>query len=889
MAIWKACALCAGVVLLSLPVGSIRADVVLETRDLRLTIGEDGTCRSLVAKALSREYAWTQAPGAAFSVVRGKKTHPASSAALVGDALTVRFDKAETAATFKVTRTDDYLALTLASVEGQSVDAVHLLQLRVQPLPYLGPWIDVAYDDAFGVCLCGGNVKTNASLSPPKKGREYVGMAATAHKGVALAGTTAVLFGCPDPKKGFLDRMAVVERDFDMPRGAEHRRSPVQRYSYLWPSPTTKDIDQYIRWAKRGGFRMILFSYTAFTKGAGHFRWNSRYPNGMADLKQVADAVRKAGLAVGLHVHYNKAHKSDPYVTPVPDDRLHKVRRFTLASAIDAKVGEIRVNENPKGCTLDDERRILKAGKELIVYEKYTTDPPYRFLGCKRGGLKTTAASHVAGAEISLLDVDTWPIFVRFDQDTDIQDETARRIADIVRQTGPYDMVYFDGAEDVHSPHWYHCANAAYRVYKRLEPAPIICEAAANTHFSWHMMSRSNAYDSVRPSEMKAFCRKAPCRTAPRRALDFTRIEFGWLHGFGRSHQSHITPDTLEYILSRGAAWDCPFSMTVNLRQLETNPRTESCFDVIKIWEDARVEQKLTDAQREQLKNLDQEHHLFVNAAGQYELVAIKEVASVADGRSIRAYTFRRLGQTDRTYVLLWAAHDDVDLTVPVPSNRVVAMRPFGKRVATRGTDGKITVSVGERMYLAIVGADVAGVEDVLRRSTSSAGVPVVIYRQAETFARSAGKIGLASAAGTKDPEAMGNCVVPTGRVPGEAKQGSYVEYAFDIPYRGLWQLWGRMKYRDTNSNSFFAAVADRPGTVQRFGNSFVWGKWLWDSDVTFKLDRGPVKIHVMVREAAPNVSPLLDVLCLTNDGAYTPSDADAAKQPGERGRPARR
>ena len=877
--IWRARLLCSGVALLSLQAGAVRADVVLETRDLRLTIGEDGVCRSLVAKALSKEYAWTQAPGAAFSVVRGKRTYPASSVALAGDVLTVRFDKAETTVAFKVTRADDYVALTLASVEGQPVDAVHLLQLRVKPLPYLGPWIGVAYDDAFGICLCGGNVKTNASLSPPKKGRKYVGMRATAYKDVALAGTTAVLFGCCEPKKRFLDRMAVVERDFDMPRGAEHRRSPVQRYSYLWPSPTTKDIDRYVRWAKRGGFRMILFSYTAFAKDAGHFRWNSRYPNGMADLKRVADAVRKAGLAVGLHIHFNKAHKSDPYVTPVPDDRLHKVRRFTLASAIDAKAREIQVNENPKGCTLDNERRILKAGKELIVYEKYTTQPPYRFVGCRRGGLKTTPASHAAGAEISLLDVDTWPIFVRFDQDTDIQDETARRIADIVRQTGPYDMVYFDGAEDVHSPYWYHCANAPYRVYKRLEPAPIICEAAANTHFSWHMMSRSNAYDSVRPSEMKAFCRQAPCRTAPHRALDFTRIEFGWLHGFGRSTQSHITPDTLEYILSRGAAWDCPFSMTVNLQQLETNPRTESCFDVIKTWEDARIEEKLTDAQREQLKDLDQEHHLFINEAGQYEVVEIKEVASVAGGRSVRAYTFRRPSQADRTYVLLWAAHDDVDLTVAVPPNRVVAMRPFGKRVATQGTGDKTTVAVGERMYLAFVGADAAGVEDVLRRSTSSAGSPVVIYRQAEAFSRSAGKMGLASGAGTKDPDAMGDCVVPTGRVPAEAKQGSYAEYAFDIPSKGLWQLWGRMKYRDTNSNSFFAAVADRPGTVQRFGNSFVWGKWLWDSDVTFKLDKGPVKIRVLVREAAPNVSPLLDVLCLTNNAAYKPSDADAVKQ----------
>ena len=50
--------------------------------------------------------------------------------------------------------------------------------------------------------------------------------------------------------------------------------------------------------------------------------------------------------------------------------------------------------------------------------------------------------------EVGLLDVDTWNVFIRFDQNTDIQDEVAERIAAIYRQTGPYAMVYFDGPVD---------------------------------------------------------------------------------------------------------------------------------------------------------------------------------------------------------------------------------------------------------------------------------------------------------------------------------------------------------------------------------------------------------------------------------------------------------
>ena len=47
-------------------------------------------------------------------------------------------------------------------------------------------------------------------------------------------------------------------------------------------------------------------------------------------------------------------------------------------------------------------------------------------------------------------------------------------------------------------------------------------------HFSWHIMSRGCAYDLVN-EHVKSFCREISCRTAPIRALDFTRIDFGWI------------------------------------------------------------------------------------------------------------------------------------------------------------------------------------------------------------------------------------------------------------------------------------------------------------------------------------------------------------------------
>ena len=215
---------------------------------------------------------------------------------------------------------------------------------------------------------------------------------------------------------------------------------------------------------------------------------------------------------------------------------------------------------------------------------------------------------------------------------------------------------------------------------------------------------------------------------APVRALDFSRIEFGWIFGLF----DYFGPDVLEYVISRGAAWDCPFSIRIRLKELKAHPRLKDCLDVIRLWEDARVEKKLTDAHREMLRTLDkkdylyikvwnalldqvwidtwknveftdQEHHLFVNEQGEHELVAINEIPDVADG-FFRAYSFRRKTRPDDTYILIWAVSGEADLLLSVAPDRLTVMKPFGTKLPVEVKDGKAVVPVGGRKYLILAG-----------------------------------------------------------------------------------------------------------------------------------------------------------------------------------------
>ena len=247
---------------------------------------------------------------------------------------------------------------------------------------------------------------------------------------------------------------------------------------------------------------------------------------------------------------------------------------------------------------------------------------------------------------------------------------------------------------------------------------------------------------------MKDFCRLLPCRTAAARAQDFSRIDFGWLGGFGRTRQGYAGPDIYEYVASRAAAWDCPLSLRAALEDLQSNPRADDCLAAIKIWEDARLGNHLTAAKRRLLRNVSpedasyvtcyeqrevtqrihlpekqsaaerriladrREHHLFINEKGGYELVEVEELAGFAGGR-LKVFVFRREGNRNDTFALVWAREGE--LRCQVASKRLTAMRPFGAVLPAEQMQDTTSVVVGPRMYLALANTALERAKELLR------------------------------------------------------------------------------------------------------------------------------------------------------------------------------
>jgi hypothetical protein len=692
--------------------------IVIENEEMRLEISPEGHARSLMHKASGQECLARDVDAHMFTLTQDRPydnelqlaypaevTHfPAVHVKLEGDNLLVEFDLVGYSASIGVKITDAYIAFrlekltyhgytSLRSKRKTPVDETLFVQLPVRTRKNLGEWLNVMWDEDVAVNLLATDPYARIRA---KERQGYHLLQAGTDNDVQLEGVGAALITTATPH--LLDRIARVEEDFGLPQGVKSRRSREYGYSYYEASTITpEDAARHIQYAKQCGLRAMDVYYLAFASSAGHFPWRPEYPNRMDDLKQVVAQIKDAGILPGMHIHYNKTHKQDAYVTPTPDPRLNLVESFSLAESVDAAAAIIPVEQNPRLCTLDDERRILKIQNELVTYERYTMTQPYRFENCKRGALGTQAASHEMSSRVGLLDVDTWPIFVRFTQNTSIQDEVAERLRDIYEQAG-FQFVYYDGAEDVPPPYWHTVARAQWIVSQKLQPQPLFAEGACKSHFSWHILTRGNAFDVFKPEVIKAATRAYPAAEVTRATKDFTGINFGWIGYWAPGQDTMGTqPDMLEYVTSRAAAWDCPIAMQSDLQAMDAHPRTPDNLEVIRRWEEARAQQWLTQEQKMALRDLEQEHLLLVDERGQFALVPCAQIENVA-GADVpaRAFVFEYQGSTWAAY---WHTSGEAVLQIALPAKQIVLMKDIGKPLPVKASGTQTKLPLGERRF----------------------------------------------------------------------------------------------------------------------------------------------------------------------------------------------
>ncbi len=696
--------------------------VIFENALCRLEVDGDCMVRSLRLKATGEECAVADEDIALFSVTQERPynneiklehpnrrtTHQANRICREGDRVVIGFETAPYEAVLSVREAERYIAFTLEdfivppeSYDGLSmtvppVSELRLLQIPVRHRENFGEWLNVCWDEraAVGVIATSQYARIGA-----EKRRSCRIMTADAVRGIKLRGCGAALIAAPADE--LLDAVAGVEEDYDLPRGVESRRDVENtNASIYWVSNITpENVEGHIELARRGGFRMMSIYYAAFFHEEpnylynGDYDWRPEYPKGRESLVELLDRIKAAGITPGIHFLHTHIGLKSRYVVPHADHRLNLTRHFTLARPLDKSGKTVWVEECPEDAPMNEKIRVLRFGGELITYESFTMERPYRFEGCVRGAFGTHVAEHPLGEIGGVLDISEFGgNSVYIDQNTDLQDEIAEKLADIYN--AGFRFVYFDGSEGTNVPHDFHVPNAQYRVIKHFDKPTLFTEGAAKAHFSWHFLSGGNAFDVFPPESFKEELDRHPAREAAQMRCDFTRLNFGWWDIQNRGIQS----DHFEYGESRAAAWDCPVTIQVRKspEEILSHPRIDDLLETLRRWEDVRRSGWLTEEQKLLLRRPGEEHVLLINGGGEYELVRWDQT-ECGDGR-IRAFIFERDGAFWAAY---WHMTGEGRLELPLNAGEVrISDEPDGEALATEEAGSGVIVPAGGRRYL---------------------------------------------------------------------------------------------------------------------------------------------------------------------------------------------
>jgi len=923
---WCIVALTAGVVS-----AEPNAAVVLENSRFRVVLGANAAWQSLTEKATGEELAVAEGPVPVAAVIVDGSTRSADRAALAEGRLTLGFAGCDTKLVYAVESTDDWIALRLAEVTGTRPSRVTLSRLRTPESDHVGSHLGAVWDEKRAVCLRATSLATEVRAS--RRG-EAVELSASAPDapGPKLEAAGAALIVVPTHElKPVLQKLceaAGMPSNADA-RGVASHDLPIARGSYWFLSFSEAEVDRVIECCRRTGFRQVMMGSGSWCVSPGHYTFNTaRYPDGVESLRRTVEKLHEAGILVGMHCFASKVSKRDPYVTPVPDRRFWVDRTATLAADVTPDAAAIRTTDDlsqwpgsPVASQKVWEGGVTKHQEvviddEIIQYE--AIGPEGRrdtFIGCRRGAWGTKAAPHRGGTECRHYGVDGCINGYIIDQETPLLDEVTGRLAAIFNTCG-FDMVYFDGSEDVDRRRFnYYLSNFHATAMRKFAKRPIIHMGGGLTHQLWHSFTRSATIDRY-PGTYLAYLHaggtleKFPtCKDhidrSVRRVLachdDMIPGELGWF-GIGPRREGYdgLQFDEVEYLMCKSLALDAPISLQTSFARMEAHPLTPDILEIIRRYEALRLSDTVPAATLERLRPPGRDFLLLPEALGQAgqgrgpQFVEVERVDEAAGTSDVRAFLGPHRGGS---VAAVWHYAGKPGELVLGPAV-VTAYDVRGETIdVEKSEDDSLALGLGSRrLTLWFPDVDPAQVRLLLSRARFEPRKPVTIWIQAEGFQAKVGAMARGSEVGVDEPEALGDVTLATG-LPAEGKtKGWYCEYRAEIPHRARWTLWARVRY-PTGGDMSFGLV--RPGEevtlvgAQVLGNCGVnEARWHWTgrgggvttvppgSPITLTLDPGPFVFRIYPREGPGTTSgnPRLDVLCLSDDPEYVPTDADARR-----------
>lgn len=466
--------------------------------------------------------------------------------------------------------------------------------------------------------------------------RDGVGVNFTAIRGEpgrTVVGSAVALYGCATADE--LDVIEHIELAEDLPHpmdaGIWMKRSPLARRPDLWIYFDEKSVAERIELARRfgGGY---LCSFLDMLGNWGHFEPDpGAWPSGFAGLRAAAEKAREADVRLVLYTltcFLKPMTIPEPYIAPVPDDRLQTMGPATvLAEPVDAAATTIVLENRPglaevlqtqfeMGDWLANyqENNAIRLDNEIFYYAGLREEGDLLILeGCHRGIFDTTATAHARGAKAVRL----YLIWYRnmYPGTLDMMDEVADRIA-ASALAGGFGRIQFDGHEScTETGHGIYARNRmTRRVYDQVKDRIPIFEGSNLGNYDWHVISfiRWGEWDQAKGFRGTMLDSRIERQIMMRHNL--------MPNGLGQYYPSDATVEDVEWLMARAAGWNAGFDYHIHDHVLARNPEREALLDTTRLWVDAIAAGAFTPAQQRELRQTDRLYNLARDADGGWRL-----------------------------------------------------------------------------------------------------------------------------------------------------------------------------------------------------------------------------------------------------------------------------
>ena len=326
--------------------------------------------------------------------------------------------------------------------------------------------------------------------------------------GPKLEGSAAALVVAPkDELSGVLQRLAI---EYNLPRndrdGVPSKTLPTARQPYWFLVFGEKDVDRVIDCCRQAGISQVFMASWSWCFSPGHYSINTQdYPDGIESLRRSGGQTARCGHP-GRHALLrveDRQKRSLRHAGPRPP--LLGRPNAAIGEDVGADNTEIRTNADLRewpGSPVAQQkewerrRRLPPGGDDRRRDHPLSGDRPGGQVGHvpRLPTRASTARSPLRTRPIRPArhyGIDGCVPGYIIDQETDLLDETTTRLAEVFNTCG-FDMVYFDGGEDVIRPRFnYYVSKFQAMAMAKFRKRPLIHMGTIMTHSLWHSFTRA--------------------------------------------------------------------------------------------------------------------------------------------------------------------------------------------------------------------------------------------------------------------------------------------------------------------------------------------------------------------------------------------------------------